>query len=85
MHTLLIDLLFFFDLFFFFDILINEALNVRFQVGWDGNFTGLADEKLSLKIPNGIAGTRLVLKELPNLGRGVALDFPSFIRTPGKP
>jgi len=55
--------------------LVNEALDVGFQVCRDGNLARLAHQELPLEVPNGIPRTGFVLEELPDLGRGIALDL----------
>jgi len=62
-------------LFLRFWFLVNEALDVGFQVRRDGNLAGLAHQELPLEVPNGIPRTGFVLEELPDLGRGIALDL----------
>lgn len=64
--------------------MIDEALNVGFQVGGDRNLSGFADQELSFKVPSGIGSPRLVLEELPDLGGGLSLDFPQLHEDSGK-
>lgn len=62
----------------------DKAVNIGLQVGWGGNFSGLADQELALEIPSGIRGTRLVLEEFPDLGGGLALDLSQLHQNSGK-
>jgi len=64
--------------------LVDEALDIGFQVRWDGYVTGLADEELALEIPQGIPGAGFVLEELPDLGRCIALDLSQLHHDSGK-
>lgn len=65
-------------------LLIDEFLNVGFQVRGDGDLSLLADQKFALEVPDGIAGARLVLEELPDLGAAVALDLSQLHHDAGK-
>jgi len=62
----------------------DEALNVGFQVSWYRDISGLANQELSFKVPQGIRGAGLVLEEFPDLGRCVALDFSQLHHDSGK-
>jgi len=65
-------------------LLSDKARNIGFQVGWDRNHSGLADQELSLKVPARIRGAGLFLEELPDLGGCLALDFSQLHQDSGK-
>ena len=57
---------------------LHESRNVGFDIGWDGNHSLFANQKLSIKVPRRIPGAGFGLEKLPNLGGVASQDVSQF-------